>query len=250
MRFIEFGDKKNPTIVLIHGYSVSWKMWKPHIDLLQKYYLLIVPILDGHDEENDSIFISVEKSAKDISDYIQTYYDGSIFALCGASLGGTIGLEVLAQNSIKIQKAIIDAGPAAPFSKLFTILAIKGRILQNRLIRKDIKLIKKAMYKSPYPKEVIEDSIKMCLRMSDETCKNVQISCFTYNLPLSIKDNKADIAYWYGSKEGRIYKKSLKRISQVLPDAEIEMFKGYNHGELCIADSQHFIEKALKFFKR
>ena len=53
MRFIEFGDKINPKILLIHGYGVSWKMWKSQIDILQKDYQIILPVLDGHDEENE-----------------------------------------------------------------------------------------------------------------------------------------------------------------------------------------------------
>lgn len=248
MRFNEFGDKNNPIILLIHGYGVSWKMWKPHIEVLQKEYFLIVPALDGLDEENDSNFISVEKSAEDIITYIKMNYEGSIYAICGASLGGTIAFEILAQNRIEVEKAIIDAGPIVPSSKLFLNFSIRVRLRQNRQIRKgNIRAIKQIQ--NLFTGELSNEIIKTCAQMSEETCRNVQISCFTYQLSSSIQETNTEIAYWYGSKEAFLYKKASKFISELLPNAKIEVFKGYNHGELCMCNPELFVEKANGFFR-
>ncbi|PKM53625.1 MAG: hypothetical protein CVU98_14075 [Firmicutes bacterium HGW-Firmicutes-3] len=70
MLFNEFGNKQNKAIILIHGYGISWRMWKPQIDVLSNDYFVIVPVLDGHDIENKSTFTTVEKAAADISDYV------------------------------------------------------------------------------------------------------------------------------------------------------------------------------------
>lgn len=249
MRFVEFGDKKNPKILLIHGYGISWKMWTSQINVLQKDYQVILPVLDGHDEENNSDFISIQESAQKIINYIEMNYNSSLFAICGSSLGGTIAFEILAQNRLKVEKAIIDAGPAAPFSKLFIKFSIIYRSILNYLIRKRNNLAIKQLENSYLPKEAVEDAINICSRMSSKTYKNVYLSCFTYELPLSIKDTKTDILYWYGSKEAFLFKKSVKFISQTLPNVKIEVFKGYNHGELCIGNPSLFLEKCYEFFK-
>lgn len=37
-----------PTLVLVHGFSVSWRIWKPVLPLLEKHYHVIAPTLPGH----------------------------------------------------------------------------------------------------------------------------------------------------------------------------------------------------------
>jgi len=37
-------------------------MWKPQIEFLSKDYFVIVPVLDGHDTENNSTFTTIEKA--------------------------------------------------------------------------------------------------------------------------------------------------------------------------------------------
>ena len=102
MLFKEFGNKQNKSIILIHGYGISWRMWKPQIDVLSNDYYVIVPVLDGHDIENNSTFTTVEKAAADISDYVLQTYGKHVFAICGASLGATIVVEIIAQNRLEI----------------------------------------------------------------------------------------------------------------------------------------------------
>ncbi|MCB2340407.1 alpha/beta fold hydrolase [Clostridium estertheticum] len=61
MLFREFGNKNNKAIILIHGYGISWRMWKSQIEVFSKDYFVIVPVLDGHDTGNNSTFTTVEK---------------------------------------------------------------------------------------------------------------------------------------------------------------------------------------------
>jgi len=37
-----------PPLVLIHGFSVSWRIWKPILPLLEKHYRVMAPTLPGH----------------------------------------------------------------------------------------------------------------------------------------------------------------------------------------------------------
>jgi pimeloyl-ACP methyl ester carboxylesterase len=246
MRFLQFGDPAKPALLLIHGYGVSWRMWARHIDSLESRYFVIAAVLPGFDETSDADFLSVEEAADEIIAHVEAEYDGKLFALCGSSLGGTLALDVLARNRLEVRKAIIDAGPAYPFGKLYIAFAVRARLLQNRLIRKGRRLAIKPLENS-YMREIAGDVIRVCSGMSDETCRNVQVSCFSYRLPETINATSTEIAYWYGSKEAFLNKKTLDHIRTLNPEIKVEMFEGYDHGELCIGNPDLFVRKALAF---
>jgi pimeloyl-ACP methyl ester carboxylesterase len=248
MRFLEFGDPTKPALLLIHGYGVSWRMWTRHIQSLESRYFVLAVVLPGFDQSDDADFVSVEQAADEIIAYIETEYDGKLFAICGSSLGGTIALDVLARNRLDVQKAIIDAGPVYPFSKLYIAFAVRVRLLQNRLIRRGRRVAIKPLEHS-YMKGVADDVIRVCSRMSDETCRNVQVSSFSYRLPETIRETSTEITYWYGSKEAFLFKKTLDHIRTLVPQIQLEMLEGYDHGELCIGNPELFVERALVFLE-
>ncbi|WP_105617807.1 alpha/beta fold hydrolase [Vallitalea okinawensis] len=249
MRFLEFGNKENKAIILIHGYSISWKMWIPQIDVFSQEYFIIVPILDGHDTENSSTFTTVEKAATDIINYVIQIYGNHIFAVCGASLGATIGIEILAQNRLNIDKAIIDAGPVVPTNKLLLKLIILFRYQQAHGMKKGSKSIDYMLNQTNYPKGMNDEIKKVGGNMSDESCRNVHRSAFRYSIPASLKNVKTEIAYWYGSKEPKFMKKYAKAILRLKPNAHIKVFEGYAHGEMCIGDPEFYIDQATAFFQ-
>ena len=51
MIFHEFGDKKFPHILLIHGGGNSWWNYLRQARILSDKYHVILPTLDGHGEE-------------------------------------------------------------------------------------------------------------------------------------------------------------------------------------------------------
>lgn len=46
-------------------------MWKPQIEELSKDYNLVPPTFDGHVDDYDTDFVSIENSADKIIDYIK-----------------------------------------------------------------------------------------------------------------------------------------------------------------------------------
>ena len=97
MIFKEFGDKNRPVIILLHGGGLSWWSWKAQIEVLEKDYRVVTPIIDGHGDAWDSTFVSINKSAKQVIKYIKENCDGKVLALCGLSIGAQIIVEILSQ---------------------------------------------------------------------------------------------------------------------------------------------------------
>ena len=247
MRFKEFGSKNNKTIIFIHGYGITWKMWKVQIEAFRHSYHVVVPILDGHDEESRSSFISVENSAEQIIQYIEENCEGRVYAICGSSLGGTIAAHILAKKQDITKKAIIDAGPIVKSSKAWVKLSLRVRLLQRYQLRKG-GLVMKALLKRTYmPKPLIDECFKLFSYLSKETVRNAIVSSFNYKIPDSMKQTEADVVYWYGSKEAFIAEKSADYLVKLIPNTKVEVFKKYEHGELCMGNPKVYIEKATKF---
>ncbi len=71
MIFKEFGNKNMPVIILIHGGGLSWWSWKAQIEVLEKNYYVVTPIIDGHGDDYDTEFVSIKKSAEEIIKYVK-----------------------------------------------------------------------------------------------------------------------------------------------------------------------------------
>lgn len=245
MRFKEFGLRKNKTIVLIHGVGISWKMWTEQINSFSNYYHIIVPILDGHDDENNSEFTSVKDSAEEIIKYIKKTRDGHVYAILGESLGGMITAEILCKKDNICEKALINAAPLVPFGKLLTKFSIWYKVNYNiPLMAKGSKLMRKACHF--YPDYLFDEVSKICSRMSKSSCTRAYTDACTYKISNSIKNTKSKIVYWYGSNEALLTKRSATYLLNLVPDTEIEVLEGYEHGQLCLGNPKLYIEKVNK----
>ena len=62
MRFKEYGQKKNPAVVLIHPEFTRWNFFEKVIPVLAENYFVIVPVLrDMMKKRPKSVFVSVRK---------------------------------------------------------------------------------------------------------------------------------------------------------------------------------------------
>ena len=114
MIFHEFGDCTLPHIMLIHGGGNAWWNYLRQACVLARHYHVILPTLDGHGEECQTPYVSTERTADQLMDYIQQHSGGHLFALCGVSLGGQIVMELLTRKPDLTEKAIIDGSLCYP----------------------------------------------------------------------------------------------------------------------------------------
>ena len=99
MRFHTYGDPAMPPIMLIHGGGNAWWNYLRQARALAERYYVILPTLDGHGEEAATPYVSTEKTADELLDYIDTHCSGHLFALGGVSLGGQIVIELLSRRA-------------------------------------------------------------------------------------------------------------------------------------------------------
>ena len=238
MIFHEFGDKKFPHILLIHGGGNSWWNYLRQARMLSDKYHVILPTLDGHGEEYQKDYISTENSAQQIMEYIKNNCDRKLFAIGGVSLGGQIVMELLSLDSDIAEKAIIDGSICISQPKLArictVIIKLFGKIMFSKSASKiQLGLMKKMYPNMAYPEEIENYYIEDMPRLPIKTLVTIyQTYMGEYRLKHAIKESKAQVLYIYGEKEMKCVKESAKLFQKMHPDCTLYEAKGYNHGYL------------------
>ena len=93
MIFHEFGDCTLPHIMLIHGGGNAWWNYLRQACVLARHYHVILPTLDGHGEECQTPYVSTERTADQLMDYIQQHSGGHLFALWQPDRDGAFDTE-------------------------------------------------------------------------------------------------------------------------------------------------------------
>ena len=128
MIFKEFGTISAPTIVLLHEGGLSWWSLMETIELLKKDYHIVAPIIDGHGEDAQTTFLSIQDSARKLIQYIDENNNGSVFAMGGSTLGAQIVVEALSQRTDIARYAIIESPWVIPSKSLTFLTVLAGRL--------------------------------------------------------------------------------------------------------------------------
>lgn len=244
MKYKEYGKKNKDTIIFLHGGGLSWWNYIDEIELLKDKFHLIIPILDGHSGSNMN-FTSIENNALEIINFINENYNGKVKLIGGLSLGGQILLEILSQNPNICEYAIIESALVIPMPLTYKMIAPTFNLAYNLISKK---WFSKLQFKSLKIKSNLFDLYY------EDTCKITRsnlISFMRANSSYEIKDNisktKAKVIVIVGSKEKSIIKKSAIKISNLIPNSELEVLQGYYHGDISInhADDYAGIVKRL-----
>lgn len=250
MEIKEFGFGNKRIALLIHGGYVSWKTLNTQILELQKDYHVFVPILDGHNLDDDSELISIEQEAAQILSYFENQNILHIDVMYGASLGADIVLEILFQNGNFSKYAFIESGslginkllaiPLVFITKTAMYKGVRGSKRWEKFIDNFLEGIK-------MPEELYQDTKDILKHMSKRTIENVQKLVCNYKLKASAKDIATKCLVVYTSKEKSYMEKPYKKLASMNRNFSIKCLDGYNHGQLCIGEPCRQLEMLKEF---
>lgn len=256
MNFHEFGDKAFPHIILIHGGGNAWWNYLRQARALSERYHVILPTLDGHGEEYAVPYVSTEKTADELLEYIDTNCGGRVFALCGVSLGGQIVAELLSRRADIAQKAIIDGSLCYPKPVMAWLciasVGLFGRFMfSTKACRLQLALMPKMLpEKMLYPEELKTYYLLDMPRTPRKTLYTMyRTYMMNYRLKESVRETTAQVMYWYGEKEMKCVKRSARLFRELVPSCEIYEAKGYNHGYLAVYLPKEWMRIALPFLE-
>ncbi len=211
---------------------------------------------DGKDTINNIIGIMKSVSIKRLyacgllgpicalESYILNEMGGSIYGLCGFSIGATIAVELIGRGNVSASKVLLDAAITAELGFMampFTYAFIIGtsRIKNKKPIPKFI--LDKIMGKDNL--SVIE---MMYPKIPKNTIKNACKFIYHYKVPDNLSKFSNPVLFWRGSEEP-IPEKSENILRENLPQMETEVFEGMGHGQFLHEHPKEYAEK-LKIF--
>jgi pimeloyl-ACP methyl ester carboxylesterase len=244
MIFKEFGDKNKPTIIFIHGLSLSYWMFAPQIEALKKDYHIITPILDGHGDNSSIAFENIEKSANQIISYIDKFLSGYVFAIYGFCIGSQIAIEILSKRPDIACKCVVES-PRLIRKKTTLFITTRVNIKYYFMKKKWFeKLNSKKIY---LPKNLFNIYYKNVKKMSRLSFLKLYIANTKYNLPKNISNTKAKFLVIYGKNEPYIVKKSVKLLKKKIENISVIGIPFCSKG-LCIKNSDKHIDLIYNFF--
>ena len=104
MEILEFGNKANKKIILIHGFQSPYQVWNEYIEYYKNKYHIIVPILIGHNPNKKEEFISFDNVVKEIEDYYISKYGNDVYAIYGMSMGGVVTAQLWQNKRLNAKK--------------------------------------------------------------------------------------------------------------------------------------------------
>lgn len=257
MRFHTYGDPAMPPVMLIHGGGNAWWNYLRQARALAERYYVVLPTLDGHGEEATTPYVSTEKTADELLDYIDTHCSGHLFALGGVSLGGQIVIELLSRRADVARKAIIDGSLCIPQPGLarFCMASVRlfGRwMFSEKACRWQLAMMPRMLpAKMLYPDELQRYYLQDMPRLPMETLLTMyRTYMMNYRLKPSIRQSKAQVMYWYGEKEMKCVKQSARLFCSIHPNCRMYEAKGYGHGYLSVYLPEEWLERAVPFLEQ
>jgi len=248
MKFKEFGNKNAPTIIFLHGGGLSWWSLTEIIDDLKSQYHVIAPIIDGHGEDGDTTFVSIEDSASKLISYIEEQHNGKVYALAGLSIGAQIVTEVLSKKADITQYAIIESALVYPIIGT-TSLTVPTFKLFYGLVKK--KWFSKLQAKTLFvPVKLFEQYYQDSLKISKQSLINITMSNGNYKIREEIKNTSAKVIILVGGKELGIMKKSAKTLHEMIENSQLYIMKKMGHGEISLVHHEEYLKLIKSLFNQ
>lgn len=246
MIFRETANNKLPTIILLHGGGLSWWSLQAIIENLQSEFHVVTPIIDGHSEDSSEEFISIEDSAEKLINFIDTNYNGKVFAIGGLSIGAQIVTEVLSQRKNISKYAIIESALVYPIKGATAITVPTYKLFYGLIKRKWFSRMQAKTL--CVPPNMFERYYQDSLRISKQSLINIALSNGNYNLKSNISKTNSKVLIIVGAKEIGVMKRSAKRLHEAIFGSRLYIAPAMKHGELSLVYPQKYVELIKSFF--
>ena len=230
MTFNTFGNKGNPSLLLIPGLGVSYEIFLPLIDLLKDKYSIVAVGIDGFLIGQESKFTSVDDQAGKAIEYVREHLGGHLDVAYGLSLGGKILSRMLERNEIVIDHAVMDAAPLLPLPK-WLVDPLRYYQSWNVWTCYHWTGFWKFVFHSHYFDVLLDECKKVWPSGRGKAVRDGYKDVYTQKLE-SI--HGVDIHFWYGTKEAFVAKPQVEHLCKIHPDTHVEVFKGMNHGQFLV----------------
>lgn len=230
MRYQTFGDKSNPSLMLLPGLGVSYELFLPLIERMKDCFYIVAVEVDGFILGAFSAFTSIDDQAVQANEYVKERLDGHLDCAYGLSMGGKILSRMLERREVAIDHAVLDAAPLLPLPK-WLVGPLRHYQCANVWTCYHWTGFWKRVFHSHYFDVLLDECKKVWPYGKGKAVPDGYKDIYTHKLE-SIDGQ--DIHFWYGTKEAFVAKPQVEHLMKLCPDAHVEVFPKMNHGQLLI----------------
>ncbi len=243
----EYGDKNDPTIILLAPMMVSgedlYNLMSPHF---KGEYHIIAPDQGGHGKAG--AYISADDEYAQLKEFLTENGYRHIDLVYGASLGVAVAYRLFFDKDLDVAHAWFDGvalSGNAGFAEWFMCRLFRCR--RKSLARKPAEaspsLVK--MYGYDFAKMMT----KNFGRMTDEDIKAICHACCHYKLHRLTDDEQGKLHLDFGENDFDL-RYSKKSISLYTPKAKLVIRKGYAHCGYMAAHPKEYAAEIEKFISK
>ena len=251
----EFGTQNEKTLLFFPGSCEPWREFAYAAkELAARYHVLLVTP-DGHDPEEHTDFISVEKTVDDTVRWLKAHGIDRLDAMYGLSFGGGMAVRFLTTQDITVEKVLIDAG-TAPYQLprwVCKLICVKD-FLMFKLGRASVAVMACAFPPARFARdpanarEEYREIQKYLRTFSNKTIRNIFWSANNYAVPKEAPAIPSKLQFWAGDEEWKGRYRDLKWYRNYLPQIEVVTIPGMMHGEYVMMHPKEFAAQALAFY--
>ncbi len=218
--FEEHHGQQPQTLVLIHGGGLSSKQWKPQIECLSDFHLLIPDLPEQGKTGGEFELLD---AARQVAGLIETHAHGGKAHVVGLSLGGAVVLALLHSYPAHIDTALVT-GTSGKLSKTLGQVMVWSASI-SRLF--SAKWLTNASIKS-FGIEHYRDLVYDDLLHATDPGLNRRIAQALVALELPLK-NTIPLLVLVGEKETSVAKQAARKIFHDIPNAKAAIVPGVGH---------------------
>lgn len=232
-----------PIIVMLHGGGLSdWSLSKV-ADHLKNDFQVITPILDGHGNDAESTFISIEDCADKLIANIDQHFGGSVELLTGLSIGAQVVIEALMRRPALAKKAVIESGLILPMKSVAQMVPSSMK-MSYPLIKQRwfAKLQAKSMF---IEQDLFDCYYQDSMKMSLESLINMSVSNALYD-PQQLQNITAQTLILVGEKEISAMRKSAEKLNSEISGSRLVTVKSMGHGQLSLQNPKQYVNQLIQ----
>jgi hypothetical protein len=239
MRIHDDGVKSAPIMIMLPGSFCNADSMANIISRLETEFRILAVDYSGQYAESEKPFTSRAGEAEEIIRYLQTHAIFSVALVYGQSMGGEMGMELIAQcrkNGIAVHAAFLDGGPFLCFPKIVSRLLgkkfktivgnLRGKTLEEAL--REPTIVKFSGGKPERYSNLLGPICQNAAFMSDETLEREADACVTFDYPTMDEEFQRHMYFFY-SKEESAWRFCHRKLKKAYPLARYKLVSGYGH---------------------
>lgn len=230
MYVAEHGPAQAATIVFLHGGGGAGWMWRPQVDGLPEYHLL-VPDLPEHGRSAGGAPFTIDHAVSEVADLIRERAHGGRATVVGLSEGAQITIALLAGSPELVERAIVSSALVRPMpgAWMMTPGVVKWTYRLSAAPFKNSEWWMRTNMKGAagVPEEFVDDFRRTFRETTTESFTHVIVENQRFRLPEGLDRVNVPVLAVCGHGEYEVMRRSTADVAAAIPGAKAyEVFHG------------------------